>query len=449
MTHDSALLTDLYQLTMLDAYRAQGMNETAVFELFVRKLPPGRNFLMAAGLEQALGYLEGLHFTPRDLEWIEESGTFSPGFAQYLSSFRFTGEVHAMPEGTVFFPNEPLLRVTAPLPEAQVVESRLLNLLHFQTLVASKAARCVLAAPGKTLVDFGLRRAHGAEAGLLAARAAYAAGFFGTATVLAAREFGIPAVGTMAHSFVQAHDDEARAFEHFAACHPRGTTLLVDTYDTESAARKVVALAAKLEARGIHIGGVRLDSGDLAALAHSVRRILDDGGLAQATIFASGNLDEYRLRDLVQAPIDGFGIGSSLVTSGDAPFLDAVYKLQEYAGKPRRKRSTGKATWPGRKQVWRHLDARGGLDHDVVAPEDERQAGEPLLAAVMRHGRRLHAAESLAAIRSRSAAQLARLPARLRALEDAEPYRVVISPGLVRLAAEADRAAGDLPALLR
>jgi nicotinate phosphoribosyltransferase len=452
MKADSVLLTDLYQLTMLNAYYAHGMTAPAVFEMFVRKLPPGRNFLMAAGLEQALDFLEHLRFGLEELEWVERSGKFAHGFEGHLARLRFTGDVHAMPEGTVFFPNEPILRVTAPLPEAQLVESRLINLVHFETLVASKGARSVLAAPGKRLVDFGLRRAHGAEAGLLAARASYISGFAGTATVLAASRFGIPVFGTMAHSFVQAHDDEAAAFEHFAETYPRGTTLLIDTYDTEHAAHAVVALGAKLKARGIRVGGVRLDSGDLAALSRSVRRILDNGGLADATIFASGNLDEYGVLDLVSAgcPVDGFGIGSSLVTSSDAPFLDAVYKLQEYAGKPRRKRSAGKATWPGRKQVYRHYDARGRLDHDIVTVEGDHQAGKPLLVPVMKNGRRLHAAEALGAAREHAAAQLASLPERLRSLETSEmPYRVEIASAIRHLAAEVDRTPGEIPALLR
>jgi len=449
---ESALLTDLYQLTMLHAYFAHGMRETAVFELFVRKLPANRNFLMAAGLEQALTFLEQLRFTPEELEWVERSGRFGRGFAAHLAALRFTGDVHAMPEGTVFFADEPVLRVTAPFPEAQLVESRLINLVHFETLVASKASRGALVAPGKLLVDFGLRRAHGAEAGLLAARASYIAGFTGTATVMAAPGMGIPVFGTMAHSFVQAHDNETAAFEHFAETYPRGTTLLIDTYDTELAAHKVVALAARLRSRGIRVAGVRLDSGDLGALARSVRRILNEGGLTDVTIFASGNLDEYRVRDLVSAsaPIDGFGIGTSLVTSSDAPFLDAVYKLQEYAGKPRRKRSTGKATWPGRKQVYRHYDARDRLEHDVVTVESDTQPGEPLLVPVMKNGRRLHAAEALDLARNRAAAQLASLPERLRSLETSEvPYRVEIAPALRRLAAEVDRMTGEIPALFR
>jgi nicotinate phosphoribosyltransferase len=408
--------------------------------------------MMAAGLEQALEFLEHLRFTPEELEWIEASGKFSRGFAAHLERLRFTGDVHAQPEGTIFFPDEPVLRVTAPLPEAQLVETRLINLVHFEVLVATKAARSVIAAPGKLLVDFGLRRAHGAEAGLLAARAAYIAGYSGTATVAAGQQLGIPVFGTMAHSFVEAHDDETAAFQRFAESAPRNAVLLIDTYDTEAAAHKVVALAPRLAQRGIRVKGVRLDSGDLAALSRSVRRILDEGGLAEATIFASGNIDEHRIRDLLAAgaPIDGFGVGTSLVTSSDAPYLDAVYKLQEYAGRARRKRSTGKATWPGRKQVYRHCDRAGRFEHDVVTVEGDERPGDPLLVPVMRNGRRLHAPESLATIRERAAAQLAKLPARLRALESAaRPYRVEIAPALRKLAAQVDRATEETPALLR
>ncbi len=448
----SPLLTDLYQLTMLHAYFTHDLRDTAVFELFVRKMPERRNFMMAAGLEQALEFLEGLRFAPEELEWVSGSKLFPPEFVKHLEALRFTGEVHAMPEGTLFFPDEPVLRVTAPLPEAQLVESRLINLIHFETLVATKAARSVLVAPGRLLVDFGLRRAHGAEAGLLAARASYLAGFTGTATVLAGQQWGIPVFGTMAHSFVEAHDDEASAFRRFAQVYPHGAVLLIDTYDTEAAAARIVALAPRWREQGIRVKGVRLDSGDLAVLSRSVRRTLDAGGLAEATIFASGNLDEYRIRDLLAAgaPIDGFGIGTSLVTSSDAPFLDAVYKLQEYAGRARRKRSTGKASWPGRKQVYRHCRDGGALDHDVVTVEEDRRDGEPLLVPVMRNGRRLHAAESLDAIRARAAAQLARLPARCRGLEAAKrPYRVELSPALRRLADAVDRQAGEMPALCR
>jgi len=441
----SPLLTDLYQLTMLQAYFAHGMLDTAAFELFVRKLPANRNFLMAAGLEQAVEFLEQLHFEEEELAWLEQSRLFRADFLERLRGLRFTGDVYAMAEGTVFFPDEPIVRVVAPMPEAQLVESRLLNLVHFQTLVASKAARSVLVAPGKLLVDFGLRRAHAGEAGLLAARASYIAGFSGTATVLAAPLFGIPIFGTMAHSFVQAHDEETAAFERFAGACPASTVFLIDTYDTETAARKVVALAPRLKEAGIAIRGVRLDSGDLGALSHSVRRILDKEGLTQVTLFASGNLDEYRLRELLASgsPIEGFGVGTSLVTSSDAPFLDAVYKLQEYAGIARRKRSAGKATWPGRKQVFRHFRDDGTLDHDAVTLESEEQAGAKLLQLVMRGGKRVASAPNLQSARENASRNLAVLPQPLRALEQpGEPYRVEISRTLRELAAQVDARTG-------
>lgn len=437
----SALLTDLYQLTMLQGYYEAGMTDTAVFELFVRKLPPGRNFFVAAGLEQAIAFIEDLHFAPSELEWVAQSGLFGAGFAQRLERFRFSGDVHAMPEGTVFFPNEPILRVTAPLPEAQLLESRVLNILHYETLVASKAARAVLVAGGKGLIDFGLRRAHGAEAGLLAARASFLVGFDGSATTLAGPVFGIPVFGTMAHSFVQAHDDEAAAFETFARAFPKNAVLLIDTYDTVAGARKVVALARRLRSRGIEVRGVRLDSGDLAALAREVREVLDAGGLERAIIFASGNLDEYRVEALARAPIDSFGVGTSLVTSSDAPYLDAVYKLQEYAGRPRRKRSAGKATWPGRKQVYREVAADGTIARDVVTLETDARPGEALLVPVMRAGRRVEKAPGLDAIRAHARRELDRLPSRLRTLGDAPPpYHVEIAPPLAALAAVVDRA---------
>lgn len=446
MNAGPALLTDLYQLTMLHAYFRNGMRETAVFELFVRKLPPNRNFMMAAGLEQALDYLEQLCFTGVELDWIASSGRFPPEFIGHLEALRFTGEVHAMPEGTIFFPDEPILRVTAPLPEAQLVESRLINLLNFQTLVATKATRSVLVAPGKLLVDFGLRRAHGAEAGLYAARAAYIAGYAGTATVLAGQKFGIPLYGTMAHSYVQAHDDESRAFLEFARAFPAGTVLLVDTYDTLTAVRKVAALAPQLKREGIPIRSVRLDSGDIATLAQRSRAILDAAGCKEISIFASGNMDEYQVQSLIDAgaPIDGFGIGTSLVTSSDAPSLDAVYKLQEYAGRPRRKRSTAKATWPGRKQVFRTLNAGGQFDHDTVTLESDTPGGTALLIPVMKGGKRVVSPESIDTLRERAAAQLHALPPHLAMLEKSdEPYRVEIAAAVRALAEEVNhRTAG-------
>ena len=403
----SLLLTDLYELNMYAAYLEAGMTDTAVFEFFVRKLPRERNFLLAAGLEQVLQFLEQARFTEAELAWLEASGRFDARTLASLAAFRFTGEVYALPEGTAVFPDEPILGIEAPLPEAQLLESRLINLLHFQTLIASKAARMVLAAPGKLLLDFGLRRAHGAEAGLLAARAAYLAGFAGTATMLAEPLFGVPVYGTMAHSFIQAHEGETLAFERFARARPDQVTLLLDTYDTEAAAKKVVSLAPRLARDGITVRGVRLDSGDLAAHARQVRAILDQGGLPQVRIFASGGLDEWQLRELeATAPIDGYGIGTSLTTSSDAPALDCAYKLQAYAGVPKRKRSEGKATWPGRKQVFRRRGADGRLAGDVITVEGDAQPGEPLLRPVMQNGLRLQAVSSLHEIRDHARVQL-------------------------------------------
>jgi nicotinate phosphoribosyltransferase len=436
----SILLTDLYQLTMVQAYIEQDMTHTAVFEFFVRRLPAQRGFLMAAGLEQVLDYLGQLYVSPAELHWLKQTGRFNRSCLDYLEHLRFTGDVHAMQEGTVCFPNEPILRVTAPLPQAQLVETRIMNLLNFQTLIASKAARSVLVAGGKPLIDFGLRRAHGAEAGLLAARASYLAGFAGTATVLAGMAYDIPIYGTMAHSFVQAHRDETTAFEHFALAQPEHAVLLIDTYDTEAAAHKVVALAPSLKQQGITVQGVRLDSGDLADHARKVRRILDEGGLPQAQILASGNLDEYRLKQLIAAgaPIDSFAVGTAMTTSADAPSLDCAYKLQEYAGRPCRKRSEGKATWPGRKQVYRQYAENGRFDYDTVTTLDDHQEGEALLRPVMAGGRRLASAPKLTELRERAAAQLPLLPASLRSLEGDHPYDVRISQPLQDLARAVD-----------
>ncbi|MGD9535706.1 MAG: nicotinate phosphoribosyltransferase [Alphaproteobacteria bacterium] len=440
----SALLTDLYHLTMMQAYLREGMTETAVFEFFSRRLPQTRSFLMAAGLEQVLDYLESLHFDQEELDWLDRRGGFDKSFLDYLARLRFTGTVHAMPEGTVFFADEPILRVAAPMPEAQLVETRLINLLHYQTLIASKAARMVLAAPGKQLVDFGLRRAHGAEAGLLAARAAFIAGFAASATVEAEHAFGIPSSGTMAHSFIQAHDDEAEAFMRFARAYPAGAVLLIDTYDTQAGARKVVALASRLKAEGLTLRGVRIDSGDLIAEARAVRRILDEGGLGDVHIFVSGNIDEHALADIIgaRAPIDGFGIGTRLTTSADAPYLDCAYKLQEYAGQARRKRSAGKATWPGRKQVYRRFDGAGRMLGDVVTLETDEREGQKLIEPVMAAGRRLHPSPNLAQVRQRAAASLDALPAPLRGLEGGAAYPVEIGAALRRLAEEVDARTG-------
>ena len=436
ITAPPALLTDLYQLTMVTAYHALGMEREAVFEFFVRALPARRGFLLAAGLEQALDYLGSLCFGADELRWLEATGRFTPAMLTRLEGFRFSGHVDAMPEGTVFFAGEPILRVTAPLPEAQFAESRLINLLNLQCMVASKAARCRLAAGICKLADFGLRRAHGAEAGLLAARACYVAGFDSTATVEAGRRFGIPLTGTMAHSFIQAHDSEAAAFRDFARVHPRGVTLLIDTYDTLRAAREVAALRRD----GVPVDAVRLDSGDLASLSREVRDILDAGGCREVRIVASGNLDELEIARLLAAgaPIDSFGVGTRLDVSADAPYLDCVYKLQEYAGRPRRKRSSGKVTWPGRKQVFREYESAGRIARDTIGLLDEALPGTPLLRPVMRDGRRL-SQPLLEEVRSVAAREMASLPEYCRSLEAPRPILPAISPGLRAAADRVDR----------
>ncbi len=436
-----ALLTDFYQLTMLAAYFARGVEDTAVFEFFVRRMPRNRSFLVVAGLEQLVDYLESLRFSDADLHWLASTGRFDPAFLKRLAKFRFTGDVDAMPEGTVCFANEPIVRVTARLPEAQLVESRLINLIHFQTLIASKAARCVLAANGRMLVDFGLRRAHGAEAGILAARAAYLAGFTGTATVEAGRRFGIPLYGTMAHSFVEAHSGEVEAFRRFIQCFPENNTLLIDTYDTLAGARKVVALAKELHPAGQRIGAVRIDSGDFSVLSRDVRRILDEGGCHDTKIFVSGGLEENRIAALVagDSPIDGFGVGTNLDASVDEPVLDCAYKLQEYAGRPVRKLSTGKETWPGCKQIERHRDAAGMLIRDEIVLESDPVRGERLLVPAMRIGRRIGALPTLADGRDRARRELASLPAGLYSARHRAHYKAYIAASIKLLTVAIDQ----------
>ena len=432
----SPLLTDLYELNMIQAYLDRGENGEAVFEFFVRRLPARRSFLLAAGLADAIDYLTTLHFSDAEIDWLKSTGRFNQSLLDYLAGFRFTGDVHAIPEGSVCFPSEPLIRITAPLPQAQLVETRLINILHYQTLVASKAARMVLAAPGKILSDFGLRTAHGAEAGLFSARASYIAGFAGAANVLAGERYGIPIVGTMAHSYVQVHDDETQAFENFARARPEGVILLIDTYDTEQGARKVVELAPRLKADGITIRGVRIDSGDLITNAHKVRRILDEGGLREVIILVSGGINEDILQGMMKArtPIDGFGIGVNLAASLDAPALDCAYKLQSYAGRPKRKLSEGKATWPGAKQVWRTYDADGRMRGDILSLETDRQPGEPLIVPVMRAGKLIASLPALAQIREHAARDLKRLAGPLARLESGFEYTVQVADALRALA---------------
>jgi nicotinate phosphoribosyltransferase len=424
------LLVDLYELTMGESYLAEGMDrQPATFQLFCRTLPPGWGYFVASGIDEALAHLEALSFSSDELAYLETTRLFRPAFLDRLSALRFTGEVRAMQEGTVHFPGEPVLEVTAPLLEAQLVETALINLVHLSTLIASRAARCVDAADGRRLVEFGFRRAHGAEAGVTVARASYLAGFDATSNTLAGERFGIPVAGTMAHSYIESFPEESAAFEAFTRSYPDGATLLIDTYETVEGARRAAASARDLASRGGRLGGVRLDSGDLLELSRQVRAVLDDDGLADVTIFASGNLDEYSIAALLGAgaPIDGFGIGSRLSTSAGAPYLDLVYKLVELDGRGVMKLSAEKATLPGAKQVWRRPEG----DVVTLIGEDPPSEAEPLLGPAMSGGRRI-GGSSLAAARQRAAGQRSALAPGQRRL-DAEPPSVTISAGVEAL----------------
>jgi nicotinate phosphoribosyltransferase len=431
---DAALFTDLYELTMAAAYFREGMRETATFSLFARRLPPTRAFIVAAGLEDALEYARGLHFTPDAIEYLRSLGRFEPEFLEYLASLRFSGEIRAVPEGTVIFPDEPMLEISAPVIEAQLLESALLNACHLQSVLASKAARVVLAARGRDLAEFGLRRSHGTDAALKAARCAWIAGFGSTSDVLAGRAYGIPVSGTMAHSFVTAFSDELEAFRAYASAFPDSAILLIDSYDTLEGARKAVTVARELAARGQALAGVRLDSGDLLALSRDVRRILDEAGFPGVRILASGGLDEHDIADLVaaEAPVDAVGVGTRLNVSADAPSLDLVYKLVRYGDRDVLKLSEGKETWVGAKALYRSFDADGLIAGDVLSLEEEAPpAGSvSLLEVVMDEGELLRPTPPLPDVRRHCAGQLATLPDELKRLQGHGEYPVAVSPGL-------------------
>lgn len=439
-----ALLTDLYQLSMMQAYWEHGLTETATFDLFCRRLPPNRNLLIACGLEAGLDYLEGLAVAPADLEFLASLRRFSKDFLDRLERLRFQGEVRAVPEGTPVFGNEPILEVTAALPEAQIVETYLLSAIHHQTMAASAAYRLVAAARGIPVVDFGTRHAQGAAAGVDTARAAYIAGFAATSNVAAGRQFGVPISGTMAHSYIQAHQHEAAALASFAQTH-RGTTLLVDTYNTRDGVQNVIDLAARQGDR-FDVTAIRIDSGDLGTSARLAREMLDGAGLVSVRIIVSGELDAGAIAELVNAhvPVDGFGVGTALAVSTDAPYLDTAYKLAAYAGKGRMKLAASKRTWPGRKQVFRQVE-HGVAVRDLLGQEDERLDGLPLLETVMLGGKRLRKKQPLLdAVRERTARTIAQLPKRVRGLKVAKPaYSVLISD---RLAGATSELAGRLRA---
>jgi nicotinate phosphoribosyltransferase len=429
-----ALLTDLYELNMAASYLKRGMIAPATFSLFVRNLPPRWGFFVACGLARCLDYLESFRFEREDLEYLRSGLGFPDETVDAFANLRFTGEVRAVPEGRLVFPDEPLLEVTAPLPEAQIVETYLLNQVTYQTAVASKAARCRLAAPEARMVDFAMRRVHGGEASIGVARATAVAGFAATSNVEAARVLGLPATGTMAHSYVEAFETETDAFRAFAEDFPDSVVLLVDTYNTPQGIEKAIEVAGEVKDRGIRLTGIRLDSGDLAALAKEARRALDAAGLTDVLVLASGGLDEDAIAALTEAgaPINAYGVGTKIGVAEDAPALDTVYKMVEYGGNPVCKLSRAKATLPGPKQVWRLPEMTG----DVIGLAEDRgpEGGEPLLIPVLRDGRRV-TESSIEDARDRFAAEMAALPSGLKSL-DAQPYPVERTAHLSQLARE-------------
>jgi nicotinate phosphoribosyltransferase len=429
-----ALFTDLYELTMAASYFQYGMFDSATFSLFIRGYPAHRAYFVSAGLDDVLSYLEEFHFSEEDLEFLDSTGLFSRDFLNYLSGLRFSGDVFAIPEGRLFFKDEPILEVTGPIIEAQLAESFIINAINLQVIIATKASRCIHAASGRNLIDFSLRRTQGTDAGLKVARASYIGGFGGTSNVLAGKRYDIPISGTMAHSFITSFDEEIDAFQAFADTFPDNTVLLIDTYDTVSGAKKAVDVAKTMSARGKKLKGVRLDSGDMAKLSKEVRKILDVAGLGDVSIFASGGFDEFKIAGVLDngAQIDAFGVGTKMGVAADAPYTDMAYKLVKYAGRPVLKLSTGKRTLVEEKQVLR-IKEGDSLSKDIISLREEHIEGEPLLKMVMKQGRRQQGVEQLELIRERFKEEFRYLDDAHKALQDPKPYLVEISPGLESL----------------
>ena len=434
-----SLFTDFYELTMCASYFDNKNFEPATFDLFIRRLPENRSYFLFAGLEQCLQYLQNITFTKEHLNYLKTQG-FNPDFLEYLGGFKFKGEVWAMPEGSLAFPNEPLIRVTAPIIESQLVETFLLNTVNLQTMIATKASRVVHSAKGKPIIEFGLRREPGVDAGMKVARSSYIAGCQGTSNVLAGQVYGIPVFGTMAHSFIMSYPKEIDAFRAFTETFPDKSTLLIDTYDDFSGAEKAAVIAKELEARGCKLGGVRLDSGDLAKDSKKIRKFLDDQGLNYVKIFASGDLDEFTIEELLGkgACIDSFGVGTKMGTSADRPYLDVIYKLCETMNAdgtftPIMKLSKDKITLPGRKQVYRFSDAEGNFEKDTIALENEKVDAEPLLVKVMDKGKLTRPLPSLRQIRADAAASLSKFPDQYKALRCSPVYPVDLSRNLLNL----------------
>jgi len=430
------LFTDLYELTMAAGYFKRRLFKAATFSLFVRDYPPGRKYFVAAGLQDALAELESLKFSTDELAFLRENGLFTSDFLSFLKKFRFSGSVFAMPEGSIFFANEPILEITAPLIEAQIVETFLLNTIGFQTMIASKAARCVHVAAGRPLIDFSLRRTQGHDAGMKVARSTYLAGFAGTSNVLAGREYGIPISGTMAHSFVQAFGSELEAFSVFADTFPDSTVFLIDTYDTIAGARTAVKVALEMKKKGHALLGVRLDSGDMVRLSRDVRKIFGDAGLSEVKIFASSGFDEFKIQKVVEAgaQIDAFGVGSNVGVSADAPFIDIVYKMVRCGRRDVRKLSPGKVTLAGEKQVFRDCDENGVYRSDTIGlRSDAFDDRLPLLEPVMKNGRLTRPHPSLESIRKQFGRNFNALADSFKTLDAAAAYPIEISPRLQRL----------------
>jgi nicotinate phosphoribosyltransferase len=421
------LLTDLYQLTMAQAYFRAGRMAPATFSLFIRSYPPERGYFVAAGLQDVLDYLESFAFEAAALDFLASKGLFSDDFLHYLGGLRFSGQVLALAEGRIFFAGEPALELTAPIIEAQIVETFIINQVHLQSLIATKASRCVRAAGARPVVDFALRRTQGTDAGMKVARASYLAGFAGTSNVLAGQRYGIPLVGTMAHSFVSSFAREIDAFRAYVETFPRQAILLIDTYDTLAGAGNAVIVAREMTRRGEKLLGVRIDSGDMAESAAAVRRILDDAGLNEVRIIGSGGLDEFELERLAAAPFDSYGVGTKMGVSADAPWTDVAYKLVEYEERAVLKLSAGKASWPGKKQLFRQREK------DLIGLRAENLPGEPLLQEVMRGGRRRSPSPSLVEMRERLAADLAALPENVKAIRSPARFPIEFSPKLKAL----------------
>ena len=430
------LITDLYELTMAESYLREGMNGEATFSLFIRDYPQSRSCFISAGLESLLQILPEFHFSDESLRYLVSLGKFSTRFLDYLRDFRFSGNIRAIAEGRIFFAQEPILEVTAPIIEAQIIETLVLNVIQLETMLASKAARVASVASGKGLIEFGMRRTHGVDASLKAARTCYLAGFMGTSNLLAGKIYGIPVFGTMAHSYVTSFHTELEAFYAFARAFPEDPVLLIDTYDCIAGALKAVEVAKELRKKGKKLLALRLDSGDLADLSIKVRAVLDEAGFPEVKIMASGNLDEYVIETLIKsgARIDFYAVGTKMSVSADAPYLDIAYKLVEYENRPVLKLSAGKKTWIGRKQVYRFYDPDGKMDFDRVCLfETGTEKGEPLMELVIKEGQRVHAPESLSEIRARLSDEWRKLPEKLQSIHAVEPYRVEFSQSLKEL----------------